>query len=156
MLDAAEDRETPVEVLRELAESVYPFVRSAVARSLKADAEMLRVLVPAAIENGPDADIATSLASNPHTPADVLGSVARLCMPHLGEPREAPWSFRLGVLLCCHPATTEDDALALLSAPGATTQFRKVTARESTRDDVRRHLATDRSEVVRRALLRSH
>jgi hypothetical protein len=153
-LEAAESPDASLGTLNELSGSEYTFVRTAVARHPRTPATVLRALQPATIEGEPDAALAVAIAEHRSTPPVTLAALAELTADRLGNPREAGWAFRLGVALCRHPNTPPDAIRRLLQHERALTQFRKVVARESDRTDVAALLATDRSEVVRRAAAR--
>ena len=153
-LEAAQAPDATTELLRDLAASEYPFVRAAVARHPATEIAVLEALLPTRIESERDVEIGAALASNPRTPAAVLAVLGDFARARLGEPREAPWAFDLGVRVCLHPGTPAETLRTLFEAPRAPTQFRKVVARDSGRSEIRELAARDRSETVRQALTR--
>jgi hypothetical protein len=153
-LDAARSLETTATVLRELATYHHAFVRAAVACHPATEPDVLSALLPAKLDERRFAEIAVALAGNPRTPATSLSRLAAATAPLLGQPREHELAFELGVLLCGHPETPFASVQLLLMSRGATSQFRKVVARETARADVLALLHDDRSEIVQRALAR--
>ena len=153
-LMAAQSPDASAELLDELAASEYPFVRAAVASHTATRPETLRILMPVDLLDDRAAAIARALARNPQTPADALRTLGAYILPQLGEPRDRPWAFDLGVSLCANPATPSETVQAIIGSPRALQQFRKVVARETSRPDVLDVLRSDRSEVVRAPLRR--
>ena len=75
--------------------------------------------------------------------------------PYLDNQRDHHLLFEIGVALCCHPSAPFDAIQPLLVPGTSASEFRKVVARETRREDVLRLLRTDKSETVRKQALKS-
>lgn len=136
--------------LRELARSPYEFVRQAVAEHGATPPDVLATLVPSDLTTWNRAAILAALVRNPNTPVNALRNVPELVLSRLRD-RDAQRPFEVGVALAERSDTPHDLLIAMVSDPRATTEFRKVIARQTTHASVRDHLRSDRSDRVRRA-----
>jgi hypothetical protein len=136
--------------MRALASSTYSFVLEAVAGHLATPAEVLTQLVPSEIHTSGDGARLIALIRNPNTPESALRRVPALILPRLSV-RDDHYGFVGGVALAKRPDTSEEALVELISDSRATTQFRKVVARQTTHAGLRQLLESDRSEQVRRA-----
>jgi hypothetical protein len=148
-LDAARDPAASVEDLRALAESQYVFVVIAVAEHPSAPIDVLEQLIPREPHTWNDVRMLDALAKNPRTPPAILAEIASL-IPALLHRRDLD-AFAVGLALFERGDTPRVVLEQLLADERTTTQFRKVVARDSTRDDILELLRRDRSERVRRA-----
>ena len=149
-LDLARSPDATAGELRALAGSAYDFVREAVAANPSALPEVLASLLPKTIRSFNDSVLLLALVRNERTPAEVLAAVPALVLPRLGV-RDDHKSFEVAVALAQRPDAPEDALAALVSDQRATTELRKVLARETTHGPLRERLLADRSERVRRA-----
>lgn len=170
-LDLARSPTVTAEELRTLAESIYPFVVCAVAQNPRTPGDVLALIARSG-------DTARSeIAANSATPVEVLESLAddlRWDSVAIGLANNVASSeailrevgryvvarstggrdnrnFEAGIALFRRPDTPYDLLIAMLNSDNATTQFRKVAARETCHLSVLDQLCNDRSEVVRRA-----
>ena len=79
-----------------------------------------------------------------------LAQIAALIPPML-HARDAQRAFAAGVALFQRVDAPQSALESLLNDPSATTEFKKVVARETVRPEVLELLRVDRSERVRRA-----
>lgn len=149
-LDLARSPRATAEELRALASASYGFVREAVASNPNTPPDVLDGLLPATVETYVDAEIVAAIAGNPVTQPPTLARVPDLVLPRL-HARDDPKSFGAGVELACRPDTPWEALVELIEDERATTEFRKVIARETTCDDLRIRLLSDRSDKARRA-----
>lgn len=152
-LDLARSPEATPDRLRELARSPYNFVREAVAQHPAAPADALIAVLPIEITGWNDGATLVALVRNPNTPQAVLCSVPKLVLPRLAV-RDDHRAFEAGVALAQRDDSPEDVLLAMVADARATTEFRKVIARETTHTRLLEELRSDRSERVRRAAAR--
>lgn len=149
-LEAAQDPNATADDLRLLARSVYVFVRIAVANHPATPDDVLGDLLPDPVESWNDQELLLALAKHQRTPLVPLTRIAEM-LPELLHARDARVSFAAGVALFGRDDVPSQVLVRLLEDSRVTTQFRKVVARETTRQDIREVLMTDRSEHVRRA-----
>jgi len=149
-LDLARSENASEDQLRALAGSEYSFVILAVAKHPATPADVLSTLVPKTAASWNDDELMLALVNNEKSSRDVLVRIAKLVPSRLHE-RDAPLAFKAGVALARRVDTPDPVLLDMLASPAATTQFRKVVARETTHVVVLESLAEDRSETVRRA-----
>ena len=150
-LDAARDpAATPAE-LRELARSPYDFVWIAVAQHPSAPGDLLEELGSRGMSTENGTAMLLALAKHPNASTRLLEEIAE-SIPVLLHVRDLPSAFEVGVALSTRPDTPHEALAGLLTDSRATTEFRKVIARETTRHDVVELLRVDRSERVRRAI----
>jgi leucine rich repeat (LRR) protein len=151
-LDLAQSPDVTPDELRELAKSAYPFVRQAVAEHPRTPRDALAALLPAEPSDWNDFTLVATVARHAHADEPLLRAIAdRLGLHRLREDRDSQRVFEAGIALFEQPRTPEDVLLGLLNDAGATTEFRKVAARQTTHQAVIEQLLTDRSESVRRA-----
>ena len=93
------------------------------------------------------------LAENPASTVRVFEFVAQQ-VPQLLHERDCQQGFAAGIALFRRTDVPEELLLRLLDDAFVTTEFRKVAARETTREGVLTRLAEDRSERVRRVAAR--
>ncbi|PYS48336.1 MAG: hypothetical protein DMF68_13480 [Acidobacteria bacterium] len=148
--DAAKSPETPIEELDFLAKSEYDFVRVGVAQNPNVTSEILASLIPSRIESWNEQTLAAALTENLRTPVEVLMLLATELIPVLNHGRGNDQGFRAGVNLCCNPNTPLDSIREVLNPDKVATQFRKVVARETRRQDVLNLLLSDRSEIAKK------
>lgn len=141
---------TTADVLDVLAESVYEFVQAAVAEHPNTRPRTLAELVPFGIEAASDQYLAASLAWNKNTPDYALRRLGERMIARLDSGRGQQKYFEIGVALSCNPNTPSDIIEGLLAPEYTATEFRKVVARETRRQDVLQLLQTDKSETVRK------
>ena len=152
-VDAARDpATTPVE-LRELARAPYDFVHLAVAQHPSAPTDLLDQLLPSSPSTWNDTEMLLALATHPHSSSRLLTKIGN-AIPELLHVRDRPLAFEVGIALSTRSDTPHQVLTDLLTSHRTTTEFRKVIARETTRDDVIRLLRDDPSERVRRAIER--
>jgi hypothetical protein len=152
-LDLARSPEAWPDQLRDLVRSPYPFVMEAVAGHPSTPVDALISLVPAEIRTWNDGAIVVALVRNPTTPVEVLCRIPELVLPRLAV-RDDQKAFRAGVALAERHDTPDEVLRNMVDDPRATTEFRKVVARDTTRPRLREQLLLDRSERVRRAAAR--
>jgi hypothetical protein len=153
-LDLAESPDATAEELRWLAASSYSFVVEAVARHPTTPADALeRILASEVMVDGGDA-ILVQLAAHSSASSGLLAAIAER-VPRRLHARDNPWAFAAGIALVSNPNTPDEALLRLVDDPQATTQFRKVAARETNHPALLDHLRADRSETVRRAATRN-
>ena len=152
-LDLARLPSATGEELRELSRSEYVFVRMAVAEHPATPSEALADLMPPKIETWNDGALVLVIVRNPSTGPDVLRQVPGLVLPGL-HTRNDNNAFAAGVALAKRQDTPEDLLIQLISDPLATTEFRKVIARETTHPTLIQHLRADASKRVRNAAAR--
>ena len=152
-LDAARDPAASVEDLRALARSQYVFVVIAVAEHPATPPDLLAGLLPSEPISENDTRMLCALARNSNASSQLLSDIASM-IPGLLHTRHMP-AFEAGIALFERGDTPGVVLEQLLSDERTTTQFRKVVARDTERDDVLRFLRGDRSERVRRAAART-
>jgi hypothetical protein len=154
-LDLARSDDATEDELRNLAHSTYLFVVLAVAQHPRTPADALAVAVPAEPSSWNDYSLMAAIARHPHTDEPTLRTLrTRLALEKLREERDAQRLFEAGIALFEQPNTPDDVLMDLINDPGATTEFRKVAARETSHPAIIEHLLQDRSETVRRAAAR--
>jgi hypothetical protein len=149
-LDLAKSPSATEQQLRTLADSPYSFVVEAVARHPATPGDVLERLLPSRAETWNEQSLLLALAEHPASSGAVLSSIARQ-VPQLLHERNAQPGFAAGIALFRRPDTPDELLLELLDHPDATTEFRKVAARETAHERVLDRLRQDRSERVRRA-----
>lgn len=149
-LDLARSRQAAPDELRALASSEYDFVREAVATNPSTPPDVLAQLLPKTVNTWNDSLLLLALVRNQSTPTEVLEAVPGLVLSRL-QVRDDHKSFEVGVALARRPDTPDEVLVTLISDERATTEFRKVVARETTHQGLRARLLTDPSERVRRA-----
>ncbi len=149
-LDLAESPTASAEDLRLLADSPYSFVLEAVARHPSTPADVLDRLLA---RDPADIWLLHALATHPSASRELLAAIAAL-VPTILHQRDTHAGFAAGIALFSHPNAPDEALLELLDHPQATTQFRKVAARETNHPAALERLRRDRSEVVRRAAAR--
>jgi hypothetical protein len=149
-LDLARSPAATAEQLRALAASPYDFVLEAVAGNRSTPPDVLAALTPERLDGWNDSSRLLALIRNPTTPTVVLEAAPELILPRL-HARDDQRAFEAGVALAQRPGTPEDRLVALVEDPRATTEFRKVVARETIHSALRERLLSDRSDRVRRA-----
>ena len=112
--------------------------------------DVLAKLLPRKVTNWNDSALLLALVRNDSTPTEVLEAVPALVLSRL-QTRDDHKSFEAGIALARRPDTPEEVLATLVSDNRATTEFRKVVARETTHQELRTRLLTDPSERVRRA-----
>jgi hypothetical protein len=149
-LDMARSAEATPEQLRELARSPYDFVIHAVALHPSTPADVLAALVPSDLRMWNDGAILDAIVRNRNTPESALRKIPGLVLSRLWDCN-SQIVFGAGVALTKRDDTPEEVLVALVADARATTEYRKVVARETTRPSLREQLRSDRSEKVRRA-----
>ncbi len=149
-LDLARSEEATQDELRALASSEYDFVLEAVAANPSTPPDVLAGLLPKTVKTWNDGALLLALVRNDRTPREVLEAVPALVLSRL-RARDDHNSFEAGVALARRPDTPEEVLAALVSDKRATTEFRKVVARETAHPELRARLLTDPSERVRSA-----
>lgn len=150
-LDLARSGEATADELRELARSEYVFVRQAVAENPKTPPDALRAVLPDDPVTWNDFTLLATVARHPAATEALLREIgARVSLEHLHD-RNPDRPFAAAIALFEQPNTPDDLLLGFLDDAAATTQFRKVAARQTSHDAVIDKLLTDRSETVRRA-----
>ncbi|HVA73809.1 MAG TPA: hypothetical protein VNF71_04515 [Acidimicrobiales bacterium] len=142
------------EHLRALAQCPYDFVVVQVAGHPLTPPDVLVALMPRELRTWNDSARLIALIRNPSMPPEELNSAPELILPRL-HVRDDHKAFEAGVALSQRSGVHEDVLIRLVSDPRATTEFRKVLARDSSHHALRERLASDRSERVRRAAERS-
>lgn len=151
-LDLARSADATPDELRQLAGSTYPFVRQAVAENPATPPDALRVLLPDDPQGWNDFTLLAAVARHPAVDEALLREVGqRIRLERLHQDRDPQQIFAAGIALFEQPKTPDDLLFALLDDQGATTEFRKVAARQTTHPAVIERLLADRSEKVRRA-----
>lgn len=154
-LDLAKSPSATEEQLRWLAGSTYSFVIEAVARNSATPSDVLEQLVPSNAKSWNDQSLLFALAEHPASSGRVLAAIARQ-VPRLLHERDAQPGFAAGIALFRRTDTSDALLLELLEDPDATTEFRKVAARETVHDRILDQLLQDRSERVRSTAERRH
>jgi hypothetical protein len=114
--------------------------------------DALAALLPAEPSNWNDFALLATVARHAHADERLLRAIAdRLGLHRLREDRDSQRVFEAGIALFEQPRTPEDVLLGLLNDAGATTEFRKVAARQTTHRAVVEQLLNDPSATVRRA-----
>ena len=149
-LDLARSPEATGNDLRELARSQYEFVVQAVAEHDATPPDVLATLVPPDLTTWNRAAILAALVRNVNTPVNALRDVPELVLARL-QDRDAQRPFEVGVALAERTDTPDELLIAMVSDARATTEFRKVIARQTTHPSLRAYLRSDRSDRVRRA-----
>jgi hypothetical protein len=152
-LDLARSHVATEDQLRQLAGSPYPFVIEAVARNPSTPSDVLERLIRSDASSWNDQSLLLALAEHPASSPTVLTSIVQQ-VPQLLHERDAQPGFAAGIALFRRPDVPTELLLELLDAPGVTTEFRKVAARETTHIPVLERLRQDRSERVRRVVER--
>lgn len=156
-LDLARSADATPDELHQLAGSPYPFVRQAVAENPATPPEALRALLPDDPQGWNDFTLLAAVARHPAVDEALLREVGqRIRLERLHEDRDPRRIFAAGIALFEQPKTPDDVLFGLLDDEGATTEFRKVAARQTTHPAVIERLLGDRSEKVRRAAERRH
>jgi hypothetical protein len=147
-LDLARSPSATPDQLRDLAKSPYRFVLEAVAAHASTPSDVLANLMKEAADRR-NSQLLFALVENPTTPQEILGTAAELVLTGL-HIRDDHWSFRAGIELTRRDDTPNELLFGMLDDPRATTEFRKVVARETSREILRERLQEDRSERVRK------
>lgn len=154
-LDDARLPETTADVLKILAESPYDFVRTAIAEHPNTEPSTLAELVPRNLESSPGQYLAAAIARNKNTPDYALCRLGESVAAYLDNQRGHRNYFEIGIALICNPNTPLETIEVLLAPEHTATEFRKVAARETRRRDVLRLLQVDRSEIVRKQVVKT-
>ena len=111
--------------------------------------------MPSNAKSWNDQSLLFALAEHPASSGRVLAAIARQ-VPRLLHERDAQPGFAAGIALFRRTDTSDALLLELLEDPDATTEFRKVAARETVHDRILDQLLQDRSERVRSTAERRH
>ncbi len=150
-LEAALSPATSEADLRVLASAAWNFVRDAVATNPSTPPDVLTALVPKALVLEDDFRIAGSLLQNTASPREIIVHIARLAESVI--PQFQPRNYyprRLFEALASNPLADVDVLATFLDPACSPTHLRKWMARLSMHHDVLCHLASDRSETVRK------
>lgn len=152
-LDLARSDAVTPQQLRALAASPYSFVLEAVAANPSTPADVLMTLLPKSTTSWNDISLLITLIRNPASPTELLAATSEMVLSRVGD-RDDHKGFEAGVALAQRPDTPHAVLVALVEDPRATTDFRRVIARETTHSALRDMLKGDRSESVRHAAQR--
>ena len=134
-LDLARSSDATVDELRSLAASPYSFVLQAVAEHPNTPTDALGGLLPADPSTWNDYSLLAAVARHPNADGPLLRAIGdRVKLGDLREQRDPQRVFEAGIALFEQHNTPEDVLMALLNDDAATTQFRKVAARQTKGD----------------------
>jgi hypothetical protein len=119
--DLVHDPRTGPEVLRVLAGSPYPFVRSAVAACPRADAAALAAVPTDDLDRWTRNEVLLAIARHPNADRAVLLSVLDRTSALLGRPGERP--FAAAMALARRTELGAEEVLALTRRPGASSRM---------------------------------
>jgi hypothetical protein len=150
-LDAARSPDASATDLDQLARSPFVFVDIAVAGHAATSSNTLAFLLTKASPDDWNGDeLLRAIACNPNSSSELLSTISER-VPSLLHHRDRRQGFAAGVALARRIDTPLEALASMLGDDRATTEFRRVVARESTRADVVALLRNDRSERVRSA-----
>ena len=141
--------------LRRLAGAPWNFVLEAVARHPSTPTDVLDRLLPDKPEDIRALGVLCAIAAHPSASRTTLAASPAQVPRLLHERPYAHSAFEAGIALFTNPSAPDDALLGLLDDTRATTQFRKVAARETNHPAALDRLMRDASETVRRAAQRA-